>query len=80
MALPDGARIAIVVLCLCAVSFLLRVLVAIAREMLILRKAEMHGELIVTKLAAQPRRERLVVIDEESLQRRFGTRTGSRRV
>lgn len=79
MTLPNDARIGIVVLCLCAVGFLLRVLAALVREAAIARRAAMHGEMITVKLPAQPRREKLIVIDAETLQRRLGAKAGSRR-
>lgn len=80
MTLPDGARIAIVVLCLCAVAFLLRVLAAIVREMLVVRQAEISGSLTITNLTARARRERLVVIDGKTLQKQFGLGVAARRL
>lgn len=77
--MSDGARIAIVVLCLGAVIFLLRVLVALVGEELIVRHTRSRRDIGSLKMPEQPRRERLVVIDAQTLQRRFGARAGSRR-
>lgn len=82
MTLPAGARVAIVLLCLCAVMFFLRVLAAVVREAWIVRRAGMREEATATRLPAlraHPRREKLVVIGAETLQRRFGARNATRR-
>lgn len=77
----DGARIATVVLCACAVSFFLRVLAGLINDALILRRAKKREEFIAVKMrgSAPRRRERLTVIDSGTLQWRFRVRIGARR-
>ena len=73
MTWPESTRIAIVLLCAGAVLFLLRVLHALVSEEWRLRDTRMHEERFKpAKFSPKRQRERLVVVDAETLTRRFG--------
>lgn len=77
MNLPSGVRIVIVALCACAVAFLLRVLLALLIE----QQRRWHAKGVVRencKIKARRLRprEKLTVVDVETLNRRFELRRG----
>lgn len=76
MPLPDGARIAIVLLCAGAVLFLLRVLYALVQEGWRLRSARKmcRGQFKLGRVSPIRRRQQLIVVDTEKLRQRFGIR------